>query len=814
MVTFDPACIESQKGFRLLAVRILPECAPYIRKCLAENEFYYLNNDYKISEDGNLIERRSEFVPPIRDDFFQTGEENTPRINISAIVGKNGDGKSTIVEVIIRLLNNFAFDYGIGEKNSLKKAEGLCAELYYQLDGTFYRLEEKKEDENRTVNLNRYNNDKTDGRLRLSSTLLSRKEIWESFFYTLVTNYSHYAYNTLEVDREVEHGNDKEHWLHRVFHKNDGYQVPLSLHPYREEGIIDLNNETWLSKQRVLMTFVQSYLKNEEGQKMQFNGKNAVELVLSDVGTSQLQQITLRHYLQAKAGVRLLDEVSFDSMDPNNEYDSAKLVGVGTTIYSIFDSYISPNLQFFKNAYDWFDKEKLLDKRSDLFGLMMFIQGKNQDPSFFKVIGDFKKINRQWKNFKRLSWIQIQRLLLIVEICNLWRTEGLNIGDKKDHITFDLSLDSIFKDYADLNNDEKCLHYLVYKTISIFETYNAYGLPCAQYENQVLFIDGRVPRWSRINSVNAEAATVSFHRLALDWVNQSHITLKLRQAYNYYIDKDKRTKNTYETTKGGEVPSDRKIHIKLNHLTESQKITLSCLETLPPAIYHWDIIFSSDDKDNLRYGNERIAMESFSSGEKQKLYSQSAVVYHLQNISSISNVFAFHYHAVNIILEEIELYFHPDWQRTFCNDLMEMIRSANVKNIDSVNITFVTHSPYILSDIPKTNVLFLKDGRPDYSMQENTFGANINTLLKNGFFLPSLPIGEFAHQKINSMFAKLQSGEFDKTMIDELQSEVMMVGEPYIRQQLMTLLKMYMGIDKNLVMECIRELYLEQRKHD
>lgn len=44
--------------FRLIAVRVLSGCVQHIRKCLVENHFYYLNNDYRISEDSKLITRR------------------------------------------------------------------------------------------------------------------------------------------------------------------------------------------------------------------------------------------------------------------------------------------------------------------------------------------------------------------------------------------------------------------------------------------------------------------------------------------------------------------------------------------------------------------------------------------------------------------------------------------------------------------------------------------------------------------------------------------------------------------------------------
>ncbi|MDE5757927.1 MAG: hypothetical protein K2H85_04870, partial [Allobaculum sp.] len=78
-----------------------------------------------------------------------------------------------------------------------------------------------------------------------------------------------------------------------------------------------------------------------------------------------------------------------------------------------------------------------------------------------------------------------------------------------------------------------------------------------------------------------------------------------------------------------------------------------------------------------------------------------------------------------------------------------------------------------------------------YEMQENTFGANINSLLKNGFFLPSLPMGEFAYRKINKLFEKLHSGDFNPKDIDQLYAQIMTIGEPAIRMQLMTLFAPY-----------------------
>lgn len=93
-----------------------------------------------------------------------------------------------------------------------------------------------------------------------------------------------------------------------------------------------------------------------------------------------------------------------------------------------------------------------------------------------------------------------------------------------------------------------------------------------------------------------------------------------------------------------------------------------------------------------------------------------------------------------------------------------------------------THSPFILSDIPKNNVLFLENGKTVLEqMQDDTFGANIHSLLQNGFFLNGAPIGDFAKHKINEMFLKLHKGDCSQ----ELYNEILLVGEPFIKSQLL-----------------------------
>ena len=197
----------------------------------------------------------------------------------------------------------------------------------------------------------------------------------------------------------------------------------------------------------------------------------------------------------------------------------------------------------------------------------------------------------------------------------------------------------------------------------------------------------------------------------------------------------------------------------------------------------------------------------FSSGEKQFLQVVGAVLYHLHNIDSIASN-EMRYRNINLIFEEIELYFHPEWQRKWVYWLIAMLRSITYKYIRNINVVLVTHSPFVLSDIPKTNVLFLKGGRPNYDMQMNTFGANIHHLLKNGFFLPGLPMGEFAHRKIDEIFAKLNEGNFPLGNLEQIYDDIMQVGEPVIRNELMMLLGGYrsLQVDPQVVTRILEKM--------
>ncbi|MCT7547977.1 ATP-binding protein [Aliarcobacter butzleri] len=105
---------------------------------------------------------------------------------------------------------------------------------------------------------------------------------------------------------------------------------------------------------------------------------------------------------------------------------------------------------------------------------------------------------------------------------------------------------------------------------------------------------------------------------------------------------------------------------------------------------------------------------------------------------------------LTLILDEPETTLHPQWQKLYISYLIQFFSKNFTQNI---HIILTSHSPFIISDLPKENVIFLEKGKQVYPFEDGkqTFGANIHTLLSHGFFMKNGLMGEFAKDKIQSI---------------------------------------------------------------
>lgn len=157
---------------------------------------------------------------------------------------------------------------------------------------------------------------------------------------------------------------------------------------------------------------------------------------------------------------------------------------------------------------------------------------------------------------------------------------------------------------------------------------------------------------------------------------------------------------------------------------------------------------------------------------------------------------------VLLLIDEIDLYCHPLWQQKLLNYLIEEVK---VQYSDKkVQIIFTTHSPIVLSDMPRSNVIFLKreDDRciiDEDGNHEETFGANIYKLFDDAFFLGKKgQIGEFARKKIQLIIDKIKPDTRSMeeviypTLTEEeiclLEQQIALIGEKIIRDKLYEML--------------------------
>lgn len=219
-----------------------------------------------------------------------------------------------------------------------------------------------------------------------------------------------------------------------------------------------------------------------------------------------------------------------------------------------------------------------------------------------------------------------------------------------------------------------------------------------------------------------------------------------------------------------------------------------------------------------------ISWRGISSGEETFLYQFSTFYYLSKGYGDSINLRIENEEAKNLIIliDEGEITLHPQWQRDYIDNLVKFLRKIFTQNI---HIILTTHSPFILSDIPNDNVIFLNKYKSDDKevmkglkeegqcqvlkdgIDEKTFGANIHTLLSNGFFMKEGLIGKFAKTKIKDVFDYLEKRVDNISMTkEEIKLLIDSLGEVVLRNKLTELYNSFFSIKTK------EEEYLEEIK--
>ena len=166
-----------------------------------------------------------------------------------------------------------------------------------------------------------------------------------------------------------------------------------------------------------------------------------------------------------------------------------------------------------------------------------------------------------------------------------------------------------------------------------------------------------------------------------------------------------------------------------------------------------------------------------------------------------------------ILLDEAEVSFHPEWQRIYLSNMMSFF-SDLYKNCH-IQLIIATHSPIILSDIPKQNIIYLSkdiNGRTKVDsndIHEETFGANIYKLYNNAFFMDNGAVGEFAKNYMRRIKSDIEDSS---KSYKEIEKDISIIGDEFIRNQLYLLLNQSRKVQKNDI--AIDELLKQMNRNE
>jgi len=163
-----------------------------------------------------------------------------------------------------------------------------------------------------------------------------------------------------------------------------------------------------------------------------------------------------------------------------------------------------------------------------------------------------------------------------------------------------------------------------------------------------------------------------------------------------------------------------------------------------------------------------------------------------------------HSNHIYFIIDEPGAGFHPQWQKEYLAKLTHFLKT---RVSEEIHLIIATHSPYLVSDLQKENVMRLhRASQKSKVISDNTFGANIHELLSDSFYLQGGFMGDFSKTKIQSLIEFLHSEEESKEW-DQAKAKkfIEIIGEPILKQDLKELF-FFKYQDDELILQEIQRL--------
>ncbi|MEH7347186.1 AAA family ATPase, partial [Bacillus sp. JJ1532] len=148
-----------------------------------------------------------------------------------------------------------------------------------------------------------------------------------------------------------------------------------------------------------------------------------------------------------------------------------------------------------------------------------------------------------------------------------------------------------------------------------------------------------------------------------------------------------------------------------------------------------------------------------------------------------------------LLLDEPDASFHPEWSRRYIYNIYRFLDSVDYGKKFKYQIIITTHSPFIVSDVPKEHITCIKiqadsfgDTQRIVKKAEFGFMSNFYDIIQSDFFITS-PIGEHAKHVFEKIVKRITSwNEYDENEIFLVNGIISSIGEDIIRGKLQQLM--------------------------
>ncbi len=680
------------------------------RKLSKDGDWYFFYDGYTIDEDYNIkID-----TPQVDASILYSNKLTT---NVCCIVGKNGCGKTSIIEMVLKVLNNFYFATKsnkyktIDDHTSLKYAENIFCDLIIDRNHTIYILSFR----GRELTIRGWSIDDgvniaaepftiTNQVSTHGSDCLYNKSNQDYPFNDLDSIFNLFSYKYLETNKP-------------------SYIPDIS----RITPITELSNNMCIERLTIIpnnnydFPIKLSYPDSNTNQ----NNNNLLNLCFyhekDENGDFQYPLRSINKDCTLKGFVFKHKDILWPNVTDAFTYSNYSLKDPKTVV-----------IDFLKEFYNI--TSNLAEEYKSLSNIVSTLSINALAARFIE------KIKREMKTTIVKKWVETDEYYEY-EKANL-RDVIMKSGNEQILCGNDIS--NVWKKYKKDNEDWLNSDIIDYFIQLISDNYII--------KNLSIDFFGYIIEKNNLKFLSSNVTIDKYMKIWKLLSNEVDVFLRNLDT-NVIIDFE----SVFKAIQEGVIEFNGK-RIDLNEL----KIDIYDL-VFPLQLLDIDLVLLQKKDQTIRY------FSGLSSGEKQLLSIRSNFIYNLIKIDLLTT-----YRYINAIFDEVEMFMHPEWQRKFLSRIIEGLNLITFKNIKSINILIATHSPFILSDVPKSNVLFIdENGNTAYKQNiSETFGANIHDMFNNSFFMDST-LGEIAVKHIKEIVSQYDKAKLDKDYKDNnLKSEI------------------------------------------